>query len=98
MGVGLKTYVIALISLLIAHNATAAASATLYLAGTVPDRGFTFENAKTKDVKINLMKDTALKIFAADLSQSEFSNVQNWKKLKGGQALTASSFVRVQAP
>ena len=84
-----------------------AAAATLFLSGTVPDRGFTVQKTTASEDSIKIVPNdgSELKVFVAvpnqggrsPASEGTQSSLQ-WKVLTGPKTLTASCYVRVEAP
>ena len=97
----MKTIVLTLTLIMV----QSAVSATLFLSGTVPDRGYTVSSKTSNQQTLVPNEGSILKVFVANLNQSQrgpasVGNSKNtvWTVLTGPKKLTVSSYVRVEAP
>lgn len=103
----MKTLIIFLGVQILTH---AGVAGTLYLSGTVPDRGFTLVTNSPDNHEIKTNHGSVLKVYVAEIKSvgrspqsvapvaTTNSNEKNWKQVTGSQSLTISSYVKVEAP
>ena len=106
----MKTNTIILVGFLLLTKAGIAD--TLVISGTVPDRGFRMLESRAATQQIVPNHGSLVKVFIAELKTSKrspqsvgsssspagFSAVQDWQKLTNPRTLSASSYIKVEAP
>lgn len=104
----MKAILIVLLSLVITNHM--ALADVLMISGTVPDRGFTLKNDRSASQIIEPNFGSKLKIFISEIKSKDRSIasidsnnqkhpfVRNWVKINNPSVVTASSYIRVEAP